>query len=102
MYLGLHWLFTALHGLSLLAESRGCSLVVASGFLTVLAPRRFSCCGARALSTGPVAVAHGFSCPATYGLFLDQGLNPCPLRWQSFNHWTTRDVLCILFKRTTS
>ena len=38
MYLGLHWLFTALHGLSLLAESRGCSLVVASGFLTVLAP----------------------------------------------------------------
>jgi len=28
---------------------------------------------------GPGVVAHGLSCPAAYGIFLDQGLNPCPL-----------------------
>ena len=32
---------------------------------------------------GSVAVAHGLSCPATCGIFLDQGLNPCPLHWHS-------------------
>ena len=54
----------------------------------------FSCCGARALGhvgsvvvvpglqrTGSIvmAQAHEFSCFATCGIFLDQGLNPCLL-----------------------
>ena len=27
---------------------------------------------------GPVAVAHGLSCPVVCGIFLEQGSNPCP------------------------
>ena len=43
----------------------------------------FSCCGARALGTqASVVVAHGLSCSAACGIFLDQGLNPCPLHQQ--------------------
>ena len=34
-------------------------------------------------STGSVVVAHGLSCSAGCGMFLDQGLNPCPLHWQA-------------------
>ena len=30
-------------------------------------------------SSGSVVVAHGLSCSAACGIFLDQGLNPCPL-----------------------
>ena len=26
---------------------------------------------------------HRLSCPAAYGIFLDQGLNSCPLHWQA-------------------
>ena len=33
-------------------------------------------------STGSVAVACRLSCPMACGIFLDQGLNPCPLHWQ--------------------
>ena len=33
-------------------------------------------------STGSIAVAHGFSCSAPCGIFLDQGSNPCLLHWQ--------------------
>ena len=36
----------------------------------------------RLQSTGSVVVAHGLSCSAARGIFLDQGLNPCPLHWQ--------------------
>ena len=56
----------------------------------------FPCCGARALSVrasvvvprglqsaGSVAVAHGPSCSAAFGIFPDQGSNPCPLHWQA-------------------
>ena len=38
----------------------------------------FSCCRARAL----VGVVHEFNCSA-FGIFPDQGLNPCPLYWQA-------------------
>ena len=31
---------------------------------------------------GSVVVAHRLSCPAARGVFLLQGLNPCPLHWQ--------------------
>ena len=53
----------------------------------------FCCCRAQALEPmGSVVAAYGFSCPAC-GIFLDQGLNSCPLigRW-ILNHWTTREV----------
>ena len=35
------------------------------------------------LSTGSVVVAHGPSCPVAYGIFPDQGSNPCLLHWQA-------------------
>ena len=34
-------------------------------------------------SAGAVVVAHGLSCSAACGIFLDQGSNPCPLHWQA-------------------
>ena len=34
-------------------------------------------------STDSVVVAHGFSCSAAYGIFLDQGSNLCLLHWQT-------------------
>ena len=33
-------------------------------------------------SMGSVAVAHRLSCSAAYGIFPEQGWNPCPLHWQ--------------------
>ena len=36
-------------------------------------------CKSWALEAGPVAVAHGLSCPTVYGIFQDQGSNQCPL-----------------------
>ena len=47
---------------------------------------RCSCfsCGAQALgSWTSVVVVHKLSCSAACGIFLDQGLNPCPLHWQA-------------------
>ena len=34
-------------------------------------------------STGSVAVAHRLSCSEACGIFLEQGLNLCPLHWQA-------------------
>ena len=34
------------------------------------------------LSTDSVGMEHELSCPMTCGIFLDQGLNLCPLFWQ--------------------
>ena len=52
----------------------------------------FSCCEAWALGTWPsvvaahgLVVAYGFSCLVTCGIFLDQGLNRCPLHWQAYS-----------------
>ena len=33
-------------------------------------------------STDSIGAVHGLSCSAAYGIFLDQGLNPCLLQWQ--------------------
>ena len=57
----------------------------------------FSCYRARAPGyTGSLVVALGLSCPAAWGIFLDQGWSPCPLHWQAIsNHWTTGEVLAL-------
>ena len=34
-------------------------------------------------STGSIIVVRGLSCSMAYGIFLDQGLNPCLLHWQA-------------------
>ena len=44
----------------------------------------FSCCGAWALGAwASVVVVHGLSCSTAWGIFPDQGSNPCPLHWQT-------------------
>ena len=47
----------------------------------------FSSCGeGRATlllrSSGSVVAVHRLSCPVAWGIFPDQGSNPCPLHWQ--------------------
>ena len=95
----LRWVFVAAHRLSLVAASGGYSLLWCAGFslrwLFLLRSTGsrcmgFSSCGTRASvvvacglqSTGSVVVAHRLSCSVVCGIFLDQGLNPCPLHWQ--------------------
>ena len=58
-------------------------------FLSVLGLRcyawAFSSCGGSSCCRlqASVVVAHGFSCLAACGIFLDQGLNPCALHGQA-------------------
>ena len=79
-------------GFSLAVASRGYSSLRCVGFslrwlllLRSTGSRRtgFSSCG-----------AGGLSCSVACGIFLDQGLNPCPLHWQadSYNHCATREA----------
>ena len=64
-------------GLSLVAESRGYSL-----FAVFRLPIAVASLVAKHELYGAwvsVVVAHTLSCPTARGIFLDQGLNPCPL-----------------------
>ena len=36
-------------------------------------------------STGSVVVAHGLSCSAACGIFLDKGWKTCLLQWQEYS-----------------
>ena len=92
IYLWLCWVFISAHGLSLVAASRGYSLLRCVGFsLGWLLLLRRMALGAWAsvlvahglYSIGSVVVAHGLSCSAACGIFLDQGSNSCPLHWQA-------------------
>ena len=82
----LHWVFIAAHGLSLVVANGDCSSLQSTGFS--LWWLLYS--GAKAPGTWAsvvavhrhVAVACGFSCSKVYGIFSEQGLNPCPLHWQ--------------------
>ena len=65
------------------------SLAAASGATLCSGPRAspysgFSCFRAQALGTQAlVIVLHGLSCSKVCGIFLDQGLNLCPLLWEA-------------------
>ena len=50
----------------------------------VAAAQSLSSCGSRPQSTG--SVAHGISCPVAFGIFPDQGSNPCPLHWRAYSY----------------
>ena len=53
----------------------------------------FGSCGSWALKRRLSSAAHGLSCSVACGIFLDQGLNPCPLHlWQILNHCTTKEA----------
>ena len=44
---------------------------------------------------------HGFTCPAAYGVFLDQGWHSSFLHWQILYHWATPEVQrCFLKDRS--
>ena len=68
---------------------QGLSLVAASGVhsssrcagLSLSRPLLLWSTGSR--RAGSVFVAHGPSCSAACGIFLNQGSNPCPLHWQA-------------------
>ena len=50
---------------------------------SLVAEHGLQVCGLQQLwYTGSVVVAHGPSCSAPCGIFLDKGSNPCPLHWQ--------------------
>ena len=88
-------------GFSLLVASRGYSLVMVHSFLIAMASLVSEACKLSVLrllklgqvdsvvvvpglqSTGSIVVAHGLSCSAAYGIFTDQGLNPCLLHLQA-------------------
>ena len=83
------WVFSVACRLSLVAASGGCSLVTVLGLRIVMASLVVEHGLQRAWAS--VVVVHGLSCPVICGIFLDQGLNPCPLPWQADSqHWTTR------------
>ena len=79
-YLWLCWVFVSVRGLSLVAASGGHSSSRRAG-LSLSRPLLLRSTGSRC--AGSVIVAHGLSCSAAYGIFPDQGSNPCPLHWQA-------------------
>ena len=88
-------------GFSLVAVSRGCSLIVVHGLFIAVASlvvehgalgctgfsssgtwvQEFWFLGSRA-QTGSIVV-HGLTCPEACGIFPDLGLNLCLLHWQA-------------------
>ena len=68
----LHWVFTAEHKFSLVVTSGGYSLIAVCGFLIAMT----SVVAEHQLQSSGSVTAHGLSCPAACGIFLDQGWNP--------------------------
>ena len=80
IYFWLCWIFVSVRGLSLVAASGGHSSSRCAG-LSLSRPLLLRSTGSRRV--GSIAVAHGSSCSTAYGIFPDQGSNPCPLPWQA-------------------
>ena len=79
-YLWLCRVLVALHGLPLVVVS---GATLHCGTCTSLCSG-FSGCGAQALGVRALEIAvHRLLCSKACGIFLDQRLNPCPLRWQA-------------------
>ena len=74
MIILLHRVFVAA-GFSLVAVSRGYSLVAMHGLLIMAASL------VAEPSKSSVVLVLGFSCPLACRIFPNQGLNPCPLHW---------------------
>ena len=75
IFFWLLWVFVAAGRLSLIVVSGGYSCCSAWASLVA---EHGQCRGL----AGSVVVAHRLSCPAACEVFLQQGLNPCPLHWQ--------------------
>ena len=82
-----------LPGFSLVSSSRGCSLILVCGLLTVVASlvseHRLQGAWASEVAapklqtTGSTVAAHRLSCSPACGLFPDQGSDPRLLHWQA-------------------
>ena len=73
-------------------SEQGLLLIAVPGLHTVVT---FFCCRAQALGTwASVVVVHRLNCSAACGIFLDQGLNTCPLHWR---HCTTKEFPKYIF-----
>ena len=73
-------------GLSLVAASGGYSSLWCMGFSSrwlLLLQSTGSRHAGFLCSAGSVVMAHGLSCSAACGIFLDWGSNLCPLHWQA-------------------
>ena len=80
IYFWLCWVFVSVRGLSLVVASGGHSSSLCAG-LSLSRPLLLR--GTSSRCAGSVVVAHGPSCSAAFGIFPDQGSNPCPLHWQA-------------------
>ena len=80
IYLWLCWVFVSVRGLSLVVACGGHSSSRCAD-LSLSRPLLLRSTGSR--RSGSVVVAHGPSCSAARGIFPDQGLNLCPLHWQT-------------------
>ena len=80
IYFWLCWVFVSVRGLSPVVASGGHSSSRCAG-LSLSWPLSLRSTGSR--RAGSVVVAHGPSRSAAYGIFPDQGSNPCPLHWQA-------------------
>ena len=80
IYLWLCWIFLSVRGLSLVAASGGHSSSRCAG-LSLSRPLPLRGTGSR--RAGSAVVAHGPSRSVAWGIFPDQGSNPCPLHWQA-------------------
>ena len=89
------WVFISVQGLSLAVASGGHSSSRCTGLSLSRPPLLRSTSSRRA---GSVVVAHGPSCSTAYGIFPDQGSNPCPLHWQAdsqpLRHQGSPQVFC--------
>ena len=76
----MHWVFVATSGLSPVAAGRGSPSLWRAGFSFqwfLLVQSTGSKCA------GSAVVVHGLSCSVPCAIFLEQGLNLCPLLWQA-------------------
>ena len=80
IYFWLCWVFVSVQGLSLVVASGGHSSSRCAG-LSLSWPLLLRSTGSR--RAGSVVVAHRPSYSAAYGIFPDQGSNPCPLHQQA-------------------
>ena len=71
-------------------EVRCCLMIFFNCFI-------FGCAGSSLLS---FIAARGLSCPEGCGIFLEHGLNPCPLHWQADScalHHQGSPMYCFIF-----
>ena len=97
VYFRLPWVFIAAWAFSHCSEQRHLLIVVhelLTAIASLVADQGSRMCQ---LCMGSVVVAQGLSCRTACGIFLDQGLNLCPLHWyvdSSFNGDFSKCFIC--------